>query len=203
MLGYKVSVRRSPRRSALVAAVAALILILCSCGASSATPRAKAPGPAPAGPSTGSRASDLSARVVLDSTQVRAGTPIKGWLVVTNRTHHRVGAPPGCAISYEVVLTNPSYHPMVAWPAVCAYNGRSAISFEPGDTKMAVTVATTYLACSGQQAAGSTTPVCGSGGQLLPPLPAGVYYTELVSDGGFLPPCPPVQVTLLSPARPF
>jgi hypothetical protein len=107
-----------------------------------------------------------------------------------------VGAPPGCAISYEVVLTSPSYRPMIAWPASCAYSGQSAISFHPGVTNMAMTVLTTYLACSGQQAAGSAAPVCESGGQ-LPPLPAGVYYTELVGDGGFIPPCPPVQVTLL------
>jgi hypothetical protein len=163
---------------------AALVVTLGSCGSS----RTVYP----------EHATELSAWLYLDSTQVRAGTPIKGTLVVTNRTHHRIGAPPGCAISYEVVLTNPNYHPMVAWPAVCAYNRRSAISFAPGDTKMAVTVTTTYLACSGRQTSASTTPVCNSGGP--PPLPPGLYYTELVSDGGFLPPCPPVQVTLLSPS---
>lgn len=141
---------------------------------------------------------ELSAWLYLDSTQVRAGAPIRGTLVVTNTTKHTVGAPPGCATSYEVVLTSPTYHPMVAWPAVCAYNRRSAISFHPGDTKIAITVQTTYLACSQQAAPGSVTPLCGEGGQ-VPPLPAGVYHTELVSSGNFLPVCPSVQVTLLSP----
>ncbi|HVA75375.1 MAG TPA: hypothetical protein VNF71_12510 [Acidimicrobiales bacterium] len=142
-------------------------------------------------------APELSAWLYLDSTQVRSGTPIKGTLVVTNSTHHNVGTPPGCAISYQVVLTNTSYHPMVVWPAVCAYSRRSAISFHPGDTKIAITVQTTYLACSPQQTPGSDVPTCGQGGQ-VPPLPPGIYYTELVSTGNFPPAPPPDQVTLLS-----
>ncbi|HEX6394502.1 MAG TPA: hypothetical protein VFZ97_13780 [Acidimicrobiales bacterium] len=144
------------------------------------------------------RAPELSSWLYLDSTQVRAGTPINGTLIVTNSTKHTIGAPPGCATSYEVVLTSSSYHPMVAWPAVCAYNRRSAISFHPGDTKIAIKVQTTYLACSQQPTSGSVTPMCDGGGQ-LPPLQAGIYYTDLVSSGNFLLVCPPVQVTLLSP----
>lgn len=139
----------------------------------------------------------LSAWLYLDSTQVRSGTPINGTLVVTNSTHHNVGAPPGCAISYQVVLTNSNYRPMVVWPAVCAYSRRSTISFHPGETKIAITVQTTYLACSQRQTPGSDVPMCGQGGQ-VPPLPAGVYYTELVSTGNFPPAPPPDQVTLLS-----
>lgn len=142
------------------------------------------------------RATDLSTWLYLDSTRVLSGTPIHGTLIVTNSTHHNVGAPPGCAINYEVLLTNPSYHPMVAWPAVCAYNRRSALSFRPGDTKMAITIQTTYLACSPQPAPGSVTPMCQQGGQ-PPPLPAGIYYTELVSAGNLPPAPPPVQVSLV------
>ena len=139
-----------------------------------------------------------SSWLYLDSTQVRAGTPVNGMLVVTNSTKHTVGAAPGCATSYEVVLTSPTYHPMVAWPAICTYNRRGAISFHPGDTKIPITVQTTYLACSQQPASASVMPRCGEGGQ-VPPLPPGVYHTELVSSGDFLPVCPPVQVTLLTP----
>ena len=173
--------RHRPFRTGVVAA--ALLLVAGGCASSrNAYPE---------------RAPELSSRLYLDSTQVRPGTPIKGTLVIANSTKQTVGAPPGCSISYEVVLTSPSYHPMVAWPAVCAYNRRSAISFRPGVTKIAITVQTTYLACSQQPASDSGTPPCSNGGQ-LPPLPAGVYFTELVSSGSFLPLCPPVQVTLIS-----
>jgi hypothetical protein len=187
------------RLAAGVVVVVVVIVTTSGCGSPTSKPRSETRGSVPARTSTGTRAKDLSARLILDSTQVRPGTPIQGTLVVTNPTGNTVGAAIGCAISYEVVLTSPSYHPMIAWPASCAYNGQSAIAFHPGVTRMAMTVLTTYLACFGQQAPGSTTPTCGSGGQ-LPPLPAGVYFTELVGSGDFVPPCPPVKVTLLNPS---
>lgn len=49
----------------------------------------------------------LAAQVVFDVTRDRAGTPIKGTLVVSNTTDRTIVAPAGCAIRYEVLLTNP------------------------------------------------------------------------------------------------
>lgn len=135
---------------------------------------------------------------MLDLTVARAGRPIKGTIVVTNTTGRTIAAPAGCAISYEVVLTSPQYKPIVAWPSDCEYNRRSASSFPPGVTNMAVAVSTTYLACGGNAPVDGTMPACTGAG--LPALPAGVYYTELVSNGTDILPAPgAVRVMLLGP----
>jgi hypothetical protein len=183
----------------LAAAGWSLVLAVGGCASSSDRSSSGLPAAQSLTPSTSRESKNgLSTQVMLEVTQVRAGTPIKGTIVVTNTTGRSIAAPAGCAISYEVVLTSPRYKPIVAWPADCEYNRRSASSFAPGVTKMAVTVSTTYLACGGQGPSDPTMPPCAGAG--LPPLPAGVYYTELVSNGTEILPIPPaVRVTLLGP----
>lgn len=176
------NVKGGMHRSRLLVPLAASVFALAGCG----TP--KAPGSIPL------HQPALDARVVLASTRVVPGATLHGTVIVTNTTDHAISQRSGCVPSYQVLLTNPRYQPTVLWPASCETSRRGpAMSFPPGQTKIAVTVPTTYDACSQSPVGGL--PACVNGGA-LPPLPAGSYHTELVTNGELLPPCPPVRVTL-------
>ena len=69
----------------------------------------------------------LSTRIVLSLTHVVAGSPIKGFVVVTNRgkplnLSGRSG-PFECRPGYAVVLTNDRIQPDIAWPLNCSARG--------------------------------------------------------------------------------
>ena len=162
-----------------------------SSGTSSGAPRVS-PAPARAtGPVRAPRG--LTDRLVLQQTHVAAGTPIKGWLVVTYRGRAPVNLNRGCRAHYDVVITSHRFPAQVIFPADCE---AAPFVIKPGENRLAVTVETMYLMCTQvARLATSIMPACLQGRQKFPPLPAGRYEAVLV--GGLPLPAPaPIPVTL-------
>ena len=137
----------------------------------------------------------LSTRIVLSLTHVVAGSPIKGFVVVTNRgkplnLSGRSG-PFECRPGYAVVLTNDRIQPDIAWPLNCSARG---LLIPSGVTRLPVTVITTYDGCD-MHAATKSQPKCLPGFR-VPPLPASTYRAVLVGAGLRLPAPKAVSVTL-------
>ena len=164
-------------------------------GAPASSPGAPAVRPAPA-PTIGlvPAPGGLTDSLVLQRTQVTAGTPIKATLIVTYRGRAPVNLNHGCRPRFAVVVTNRRYPPAVAFATDCAL---LPFIIKPGENRLAVTVDTTYSSCS--EVPGQATrrsPACLPGRQTMPPLPAGRYEAVLVGDGLPLPAPAPVPVIL-------
>lgn len=201
---------RYPRYLAAAAAAAAAACLLAACGSShprrssaSAISPARTSSPAPRGavpaPTAGllPASPGLTDRLVLDQTHVTAGTPIKGALVVVNGGP-AINLTHGCRPQYAVVLTNHRFPPGVAFPTYCSV---APFIIRPGETRLTVSVLTTYQSCT--RAAGQATkarPACRHSRQIMPPLPAGRYAAVLVGSGLPLPAAAPVPVSLRTPA---
>lgn len=188
-------------RRLLVAASAAAAGLLVACGSPQASspgtsgPGAPAPSPPPAAV-TGlvPAPPGLTDRLVLPQIHVTAGTAIKGVLIVNYRGRAPINLNRQCRPQYAVVLTNHRLPPLVGFPADCS---AAPFVINPGVNRLAVTVATTYLACSQDaRQATSTSPACLHGPQLMPPLPRGRYEAVLVGAGLPLPAPAPVLVSL-------
>jgi hypothetical protein len=195
-----------PHPRYLLAAVCAAAALLAGCSSphvpvpspgtsSSATPsRSPAPPvatgliPAPPG---------LTDRLVLRQTHVAAGTPIKGTLIVTYRGRAPINLNRGCRPKYAVVVTNQRFPPAAAFPADCSM---APFTIRPGANRLAVTVITTYGACSAAASqAASSFPACRPGPQPMPPLPHGRYEAVLVGGGGLPLPAPAPVPVILAP----
>jgi hypothetical protein len=138
--------------------------------------------------------SGLTDRLVLQQTHVTAGTPIKGSLVVMYRGRAPINLTRGCRPRYAVVVTNHRFPLDVAFSADCS---TAPFVIKPGETRLAVTVITTYDRCA--QVASEVTssmPACLRGRQIMPPLPPGRYEAVLVGDGLPLPAPAPIPVSL-------
>jgi hypothetical protein len=125
----------------------------------------------------------LTDRLVLRNTRVIAGTPIRGTLLVSNRSGRAINLNRGCRPSYEVALTSPRYTPSIAFAADCSVQ---PFIIRPGTNRLPVTVQTTYLACSATGSSAGQVPRCRHGNR-MPPLPAGRYDAVLFGDGLPLP----------------
>jgi hypothetical protein len=190
-------------RYLLVAASAAAAGLLAACssphaptppGTSSSGAPTVSPAPTTAtGPVPAPRLTD---RLVLQPTRVTAGTPIKGWLVVTYRSRAPINLYLGCRPHYVVVVTNHRYSPNVIIPADCEVG---PLVIKPGENRLAVTVETTYLMCAQMaRQATSGSPACLHDRQIFPPLPPGRYEAVLVRNGLPLPAPAPIPVTLVA-----
>jgi hypothetical protein len=190
-------------RYLLIAASAAAAGLLVACGSphaqtsSPGTSSSRAPAVRPP-PMTAtglvSAPPGLTDRLVLRETHVTAGTVIQGELIVTYRGRKPINLNRGCRPQYAVVVTNHRVPPHVGFTAAC---GMAPFVIEPGENRLAVTVATTYLACTHDAwQATSSLPACLRGQQLMPSLPAGHYEAVLVGDGLPLPAPAPVPVSL-------
>jgi len=137
----------------------------------------------------------LSTRIVLSRTRVVAGSPIKGFVVVTNRGKPLKlwdqSGPVKCRPDYAVVLTNDRIPPDVMFLFDC---GGRPLLIPSGVTRLPATVITTYDGC-GMYAATKSQPKC-LPGLRVPPLPAGSYRATLVGQGLRLPAPKAVSVTL-------
>jgi hypothetical protein len=194
-------------RHLLVAASAAAAVLLVACGSphaqtpSSGTSSSGAPTVSPAPTmATGlvPAPRGLTDRLVLQQTHVTAGTPIKGWLVVTYQGRAPINLNRRCRPRYAVVITNHRFPPDVAFPADCS---SAPFVIRPGQNRLAVTVITTYDRCAQVASqATSSMPACLHGRQIMPPLPPGRYKAVLVGDGLPLPAPAPIPVSLA--ARP-
>ena len=190
-------------RYVLAAASVAAAGLLVACGSphaqtpSSGTSSSGAPTASPA-PTTATglipAPSGLTDRLFLKQTRVTAGTPIKGWLVVTYRGRAPINLNRGCRPQYAVVITNHRFPPDVAFPADCS---AAPFVIKPGENRLAVTVITTYRMCAQVASqATSSMPACLHGHQIMPPLPPGRYEAVLVGDGLPLPAPAPIPIRL-------
>ncbi len=190
-----------PRYLLAAASAAAGLLAACSSPhAPASSPGTSSPGaptvrPAPA-PTTGllPAPGGLTDSLVLQRTQVTAGTPIKATLIVTYRGRAPINLTHGCRPQYAVVVTNHRFPPAVAFTADCKL---LPFLIKPGENRLAAMVETTYLSCS-EVASQATrrSPACLPGRQPMPPLPAGHYEAVLVGEGLPLPAPAPVPVIL-------
>lgn len=136
----------------------------------------------------------LTDRLVLQQTRVTAGTPIKGWLVVTYWGRAPINLNRGCRPRYAVVVTNDRFPPDVPFPADCS---TAPFVIRRGENRLAVTVITTYRMCAQVASqATSSMPACLHGRQIMPPLPPGRYEAVLVGDGLPLPAPTAIPVSL-------
>ena len=125
----------------------------------------------------------LSLSLTLRHTRVIAGTPIKGTAIFTNRGGSPITVETCAADGWlEVGLTNrniPYYpaSPLIVCPPM--------VQLVPGETRVPITIVTTYQACT-QSSSSSTTPEVPSCAGGPPPLPAGTYHTKVITTG--LPP---------------
>jgi hypothetical protein len=141
----------------------------------------------------------VSDRIVLDSTVARAGTTIRGDLVVTNSSGSAIELrdPHGCTPGYTLGLTNASL-PTANAPGFAAVCGYAALVLPPGTTKFPIEAITTYMGCTNgpqRPGPGVQMPRClPHGGP--PSLPPGRYVALLFGSSLALPQAT-VQVTLV------
>jgi hypothetical protein len=135
----------------------------------------------------------LSARVVLPSRTMTAGSSMAGHVLVDNRTGHTVRVS-GCQNLFAVALTSSTYRPAVAW-LLCLQR----FTIPVGETRYPVTVLATYLQCS---EGGPRDGVIGcppSGG--MPPLPPGTYQARLFQAHKLVRVPPPITVRVTPPGQ--
>jgi len=94
------------------------------------------------GPSSWRRAPALSARLVLPSQTMAAGSSMTGQVLVDNHTGHAIHTF-GCVSLFQVALTSRSYQPTVAW-AACLQR----FTIPPGLSRDRVTVWASNSQCS-------------------------------------------------------
>jgi hypothetical protein len=121
----------------------------------------------------------ISARIVLPSTTIAAGSSMSGKVVVTNDTGLALHGK-GCGSPFQVVLRNDKIAPEVG-RALCLQR----ITIPAGESTWPVTVFATYLSCD-FDAASDQHPSCLRDGT-VPPLPAGSYRAMLLQDPQFVP----------------
>jgi hypothetical protein len=134
----------------------------------------------------------LSARVVLPSTTLIAGSSVHGEVIVHNNTGHVVKAH-GCETLFQVALGNGAVQPHVAFLA-CS----QPFTIAPGASRYPVTVEARYLACTPGRPYGSV-PSCQPNGA-APALPEGRYHATLFQQPRNLVPTPAPVTIDVTPA---
>ena len=138
-------------------------------------------------------AAPMSAKVVLPSRTIAAGSQISGHVVVENNTGHAIRVS-GCGTLFQVALVSKTYQPAVAWLA-CV----QSFTIPVGEASYLVTVKASYLACSPGLRHG-TLRAC-LPGKGPPGLPPGLYYARLFQVCHLLPVPPAIEVRV-TPSRP-
>jgi hypothetical protein len=127
----------------------------------------------------------VSARVVLPTQTMSAGSSISGRVIVENDT----GAPlrvAGCGEIFQLALTNDSIKPDVAWRACLQF-----FTIPVGASSYPVTIRASYNSCSATPQPGVTS--CLPDNQ-PPPLPAGEYHAVLFQSGTVAATPPPLSI---------
>ena len=118
--------------------------------------------------------SPVSIRLVVERTEVRAGTPIRGVAILTNSSKKSILVKACAADGWLFVgisSTTIIYNPAIATVACAA-----SMRLKPGANRFKITVSTSYQVCS-QVATKSGVPRCIKSG--MPPLPDGRYLTTV------------------------
>jgi hypothetical protein len=136
---------------------------------------------------------ELTDRVELRPTRVRAGRPIQGTLLIMNHSSHPINLTMSCEPDWAIVLASTKVMQYPAFATVCS---RGALLIGPGLNRYPVTVHTTYLGCAnGPQSGPAGLPECVA--NMAPGLPPGTYYAILFGSGNLpLPEPSPVAVRL-------
>jgi hypothetical protein len=154
----------------------ALVLTACAGGGQSASsPRRAATSTTATQP-----AAPLSARVVLPSKSMLAGSTMDATLIVENHTGDALEFA-GCGSPFAVALGNDDTQPAVAWPAC-----RQGFTLPTGKSTYALPVVARYLSC------GPGGPPCD--GLDPPPLPPGEYQAKLYQNPDVVPAPTPVTI---------
>jgi hypothetical protein len=151
------------------------------------TPNLRTTLPATPGP----KSAPPSARVILPSRTMVAGSSMSGRVVVQNNTGHviRVG---GCLRLFQVALAGDKYQPAVAW-LLCLQTFRIPI----GGSSYPVTVQASYLQCGAGRPHGAV-PAC-LPNRRPPPLAPGYYHAKLFQAGNLVPVPPAITIRVTSP----
>lgn len=141
----------------------------------------------------------ITDQIVLSTTRVVSGEPLRAVLVVTNHSAEPVVVQRGLGCpDFVVALTNSKIPPEVAFAVSC----QGELRFEPGVTRFTYPVFSTYDGCAENPADARPAEgvvACLPGGR-APPLPAGTYEAVLIGDGNVaLPPAVSPPVTLIAP----
>jgi YVTN family beta-propeller protein len=145
------------------------------------------------GPSSWRRAPALSARLLLPSQTMAAGSSMTGQVLVDNHTGHAIHTV-GCVSLFQVALTSRSYQPAVAW-AACLQR----FTIPPGLSRHRVTVWASYSQCSPARPRHGLRACLP--GERMPPLPPGTYHARLFQARP-LARIPPAITVRVIPARP-
>ncbi len=127
----------------------------------------------------------VSARIVLPSTTVTAGSTMSGRVVVHNTTGHRLHVD-GCGSPFAVALGNDKVKPKVAW-LTCLQR----FTIPDGWSSWPVEVSASYSMCG----KGKGLVPCENG--QVPALPPGGYQAVLFQSSHVVPTPPPVDVRVV------
>jgi hypothetical protein len=129
----------------------------------------------------------LSARIVLPSTTMAAGSEMSGKVTVDNETGHPLHII-ACGSPFQVVLGNDKV-PAAAYFPACGFR----VTIPSGESQWPVTVLGSYSSCGGQSASGAPQwPRCIDG--LPPPLPAGDYKAMFFQEPRVVPTPPSISI---------
>ena len=136
----------------------------------------------------------VSARVVLGSRTITAGSAVAASVIVDNNSGRAIRVT-GCLGLFQVVLTSSTYHPDVAWPA-CA----QTFTIPAGQSSYSLKVEATYSSCS-QRGPQGTLKSCLPGNR-MPPLPPGRYHARLFQARHAVAVPAPIPVRVTPPQAP-
>ena len=167
-----------------------------SSGRPQGAPAQPAPSPHTAAlPATPRRSSaPLSARLVLPSPTMTAGSSMSGRVVVENNTGRALHVP-GCGGVFQIVLVSSTYHPAVAWP-LCA----QVFTIPIGESSYPVTIVASYSQCSAGRPHGAVRACLPD--RRPPPLPPGEYHAKLFQLDNLVPVPPAMTVRVTTPESP-
>jgi hypothetical protein len=165
--------------------VIALALITAGCGTASQVVPDRPPG-------AGARSAEMmTARLVLPSQTMAAGSSMSGRLIVENGTGRAVRTG-GCGTLFAVALASSTYQPTVVWPACLQY-----FTIPVGRSSYRVIVEARYGQC-GPGSSYSAIKACGPDGR-PPPLPPGDYHAILFQVHPHLVQAPPPILVRVTP----
>jgi hypothetical protein len=136
----------------------------------------------------------MTARVVLPSQTMTAGSSMSGHVLVENTTGHAIHVS-GCVNLFQVLLTSSRYRPTVGWLSCL-----QRFTIPTGENRYAITVWASYSQCSeGRPQHGMR--ACLPGGR-MPPLPPGTYQAKLFQAHNLVRVPPAITVRVTSPMPP-
>jgi hypothetical protein len=130
---------------------------------------------------------NVTARIVLMSTTMIAGSSMSGHVIVKNNTGQALHVT-GCISLFGIALSNSKIHQAVAF-RLCAQRFTIAV----GESSHRVSVYATYSGCSETGQPQGADPRCLPNNP-LPSLPSGRYEATLVQSSVIVPTPPPIAV---------